>query len=363
MADRDEDWAELSVHFTRFALTTASRAPLYAALSRHMAATPRHHALLDPAPAMQRLPVLYFAIVHDLVLAHPDAELARWYATVDPAPRAPDDPALSAAWDAFVDEHGDEIRSLAATRTTQTNEVGRCGLFVPALGTVEAEVGPLALVDVGTSAGLNLLLDRYAYRYTPRRGGRTDHLGESPATLDVSTTGHVPVPEHLPTVAGGVGIDRAPIDVTDDDAARWLQACVWPDQLDRFNRLRAALAIARLEPPTILTGDAVALVGDAVAEMRRHGHPVVVNSWVLSYFTPDERADYLAALDRAGADGDLSWLSLEAPAQTPGLPMAPDLAGSELTVLSLTRWRQGARTVEHLATCHPHGYWLDWRAA
>lgn len=112
----------------------------------------------------------------------------------------------------------------------------------------------LARLDVGTSAGLTLLLDRYAYRYEP--GGA---IGQpSSVELTCGTRGPVPLPSAVPVFADAVGLDSDPIDVTDDDAVRWLEACVWPDQADRFARLRAAIAIGRRQPPHLVRGDAVA---------------------------------------------------------------------------------------------------------
>ena len=102
------------------------------------------------------------------------------------------------------------------------------------------EVGDLAHLDVGASAGLNLLFDRYEYVYDP--GGAVG--GPSPVRLECGTRGSVPVPPSMPRVVQRCGLDRSPVDVHDAERRRWLEACVWPDQIDRFERLRAALDIA-----------------------------------------------------------------------------------------------------------------------
>jgi hypothetical protein len=149
--------------------------------------------------------------------------------------------------------------------------------------------------------------------------------------------------------------------VTDDDEARWLEACVWPDQADRFHRLVAAIDIAREHPPEILAGEAVASVAAALERVGTTAHPVVMNSWVLNYFTPAQRRAYLAELEAVGARRDLSWVYAEAPAHIPELPNAPDPKDPHRTVLSMVRWRGGRRVVDHLATVHPHGFWMQWR--
>ena len=353
---------ELRREFARFSTTAAARAPLYAALARTISEKPELSRLLLHAPSTQRLPVLLFACVHELVLEHRDAELAAWYPNLTTEPRRPTEPALASTFRRFVDAQAERLAHLLATRTTQTNEVGRCGFLLPPLGMLAAEVGPLGVLDVGASGGLNLLADRYAYRYRSAEGVERV-LGTSPLLIPVDTTGPVPVPDAVPVIAARLGIDQRPIDVTHDEAARWLEACVWPDQADRFHRLVAAIEIARRDPPEILVGDAVSSLDTGIGRVGAVAHPVVVNSWVLNYLTPPQRVAYLAELDRIGAARDLSWVYAEAPALVPELPGSPDPAGGERTVLSLVRWRGGERLVDHLATVHPHGFWIQWRSS
>lgn len=353
-------------HFEAFAATAHPRAPLYAALSTIVARDPSLRRLLDGAAPEQRMPVLLFASIHFVLLGEPDAELARWYRTLTPEPRSPDDLRLAPALRRFVDEHRDHIGELVATRSTQTNEVGRCSLLLPALGLLAAEVGALGLLDVGASAGLNLLLDRYQYHYRTgdgAAGGTVVVGGRSSVTLPCGTRGAVPIPAVLPEIRHRCGLDRRPIDVTDPVEARWLEACVWPDQADRFHRLAHAIELARRHPPEVLAGDAVIDLAAGIDRVGDGAHPVVTNSWVLNYLSPGQRIDYLDTLERAGAERDLSWVYAEAPALIPELPNEPDPVDAHRTVLSLVRWRSGTRTVTHLATCHPHGFWIHWRGS
>lgn len=331
----------------------AERAPFTARLSAAIAQLPDVVALLQRAPEEQQLPVLLLAAIHDDVLADPGCALAAWYPNIADRPRRDD---VTAPLRAHVGERADALTHTVATRSIQTNEVGRCGFFLPALGLVADEVGPLALVDVGTSAGLTLFPDRYEYRYEP--GGRVG--GPSDVRIEVGTRGPVPVPRRLPEIVARVGVDRSPIDVTDAAATRWLQACVWPDQADRFHRLEAALAIARDDPPRILAADAVDGLGAALERSPIIGHPVVTNSWVLNYLTTARRRDYVVELDRIGEQRNLTWVFAESPGLAPGLPFPDHLGDDDLTALVLVRWRDGRRTVDDLGLAHPHGYWLHW---
>ena len=347
---------ELAERFRNLATTTtATRAPLYSRIATAVADDADVLRLLQAAPETQQIPVLLFAGVHHLLLQGLGPELAAHYPNLAAGPAVGDPTQL---FRAFALDHAAALTALVSTRHTQTNEVGRCAQFVPPFGLLADEVSELAHVDVGTSAGLNLLLPRYRYDYGD---GRTVG-GPSTVMLPCEQRGDiaVPVPERMPTITRSIGLDLMPIDVLDDDQVRWLEACVWPDQADRFARLVAAIDLARADPPDVRRGDAVHDLAAVVDEAAVHGHPVVTNSWVLNYLPHDVRVAYVAELDRIGAGLDLSWVIAEAPAQTPGLPVPTTEPAEEITVVSLVRWRGGQRTTERLATTHPHGYWLRW---
>lgn len=340
--------------FTEFAKTTAHRAPLYARLSAGIAEDRSLAGLLLTAPPTQRQPVLLLGCVHELLLtASGSEELARYYPnlTSDPDPGDP-----VPAFRELCRRRSDELAELLRARRTQTNEIGRCALLLPAFGLLADEMGVLAHLDVGTSAGLTLLLDRYRYVYEP--GGQ---LGaDSPVTMTCGTRGNVPVPATVPEIGARRGIDHVPVDVGDEAQSRWLEACVWPDQIDRFERLRAAIQLAQSTELDVQLGDAVNDTAGHVRELGAHGHPVVTNTWVLNYLTGPQRQTYVDVLDGVGQRLDLSWVYLESPFLTPELPGPQGDAALDRTVLVLVRWRAGQRTIDHLADAHPHGYWLHW---
>ncbi len=166
----------------------------------------------------------------------------------------------------------------------------------------------------------------------------------------------------MPTIAARLGIDQRPIDVTDDGEARWLEACVWPDQADRFHRLVAAIDIARSTPPEILAGDAVVSLAPGIERVGAVAHPVVTNSWVLNYL--DARSSASPIWPSWSASAPIATCRGSTPRlrrHIPELPNAPDPKSAHLTVLTMVRWRTGRRVVDHLATVHPHGFWMHWR--
>jgi hypothetical protein len=135
---------------------------------------------------------------------------------------------------------------------------------------------------------------------------------------------------------------------------------VWPDQADRFDRLRLAIGLAQEDPPALIRGDAIADVDTTIESRTGGGHPVVLNSWMLSYLTNEDRRAYVDALDAVGARRDLSWVALESPSQTSGLPWPTSPIEQDRTVVLVTTWRSGRREVREVAAAHPHGFWLHW---
>ncbi len=240
-------------------------------------------------------------------------------------------------------KHWDAALAVMLARRTQTNEVGRCATLLPALGQLP---GPLALLEVGTSAGLCLLLDRYAYDYDGHRVGPAD----AELLLSCSPRGPVPLPASIPEVVWRAGVDLHPIDVNDAEEVRWLEALVWPDQPERLARLRTAVRIARRQPPRIVDGNLLAELLPLAAEAPAEATLVVFHSAVLIYLSLADRQEFAASVRSLGA----VWLSNEAPGVLPGLPTAALPTDERSFVLG-----QGGSTV--LALTAPHGGWLDWR--
>lgn len=375
----EPDLAAVATSMRQLSLATGRRAPLYTRLCHVVADDPQLCALLLAAPVRERNPALLFACIHDLLLAVVDDDasgsagvvgscavaetgLLAWYPNLVATPRT-DDP--GSALRRFCAANADLLRARIGSRVVQTNEIGRCTLLLLAFGLLAEEVGPLAQVDVGTSAGLTLLMTRYAYRYTP--GGEVTAATSGTAqtstriVLECQARGSVPVPRRMPQVRAAIGVDRFPVDVTDPAQARWLRACVWPDQTERFERLGRALQVAADVGVDVRAGDAVAALPGLVDEAAAAGHPVITTTWVLTYLSEPHRQTFTETLNCLGTTRDLSWVFVESPSATDGLPVDEDLVGSSHSVLGLVTWRSGRRSARTLATCHPHGYRLRWR--
>lgn len=354
---RDADVASCQKLFSDFARQTAHGTPLYSRIAEGIAANPELAGLLLIAPVAQRLPVLLLASVHSLVLDEPDSELARYYPNIAGPAVEPGDP--FPAFERLCASRRDQLEDLLATRQTQTNEVGRTALFLPCFGLLADEAGSIAHVDVGSSAGLNLLIPHYDFVYEPGGELRT---GAS-VTITCGTRGPVPIPTRRPVVSAAIGIDPAPIDVTDADQRLWLEACVWPDQVERFDRLTGAIELAREIGVNVVRGDAVNDVTAVIEQVAGAGHPVITTSWVMNYLSADARVAFIRNLDRLSTTTDFSMVYAESPALCPELPGSPAVTGPDQpTAVVIVRWRDGRRIATHVADAHPHGAWMHWNA-
>lgn len=379
--------ADLQETFARFAATFPDLR-LYRAICLGVAADPEVAGLLAAARPGQARPILLLAALHDLVLARPDLPAARWYPSVTGGPVPDGDPWPDVRAAALG--HARALRDVVATRATQTNEVNRAvhlgALVARAAGDLPDR--PVALVEMGASAGLLLGLDGYRVEVgAPGSLGATV-LGDPSSRVvcrgelrSGSVEGLA-----LPRVVERVGLDLDPVGLDDARELRWLEACLWPDQPERLERFRAAVAALWPAPPRVVAGDMVAdlpaALADAAARADAGGsdagaadagaadaaHVVVFSSWALTYVAPDLRPRVAQILAALAADGrPVSWLTAEPPGCVPGLP-GLDAVGwfgegtMPETVLGARRWRDGTEVPPEVwGVAHPHGAWLHWR--
>jgi hypothetical protein len=366
----------LSDHFRGFAaVVERDGGTTYPAICRAIADDSDILSILDGAPLPQRRPLLLLAAVHFLLLSGIEHPLAAYYDTVGVVRDAPAEPPaggdVATEFADFCRLHRAEVEQLVATRTTQTNEVGRCTGLLPGLCVVASHYDwrePLALLDLGTSAGLNLLFDDYGYTYRAAEGGAVLTAGtvDSAVALECIVRDDLThLPElRLPVMAERVGLDLSPVNPFSDEEARWLLACQWPDNLARFGRLRAALANVRKarHPPRLERGDMLMDLPEVAATIAGDGPLVVFHSWVAAYLSERQQrilVDQVAAL---GTRRPVHHLYCESPFETPGLPSPPSPVPREGPDLATTLVHigPGMSPPVRLADTHPHGYWIRW---
>lgn len=262
--------------------------PLYEDWATGIAADPHVVALIAALPRPKQQPNIVFAA-------------ARW-AGIPLRPYVDVRGEIVARWS--------EIVGVAASRTVQTNEPNRCATLLPVLSRID---GPIALLEVGTAAGLCLYPDQYSVVYTSPAGTRQfdPSSGPSDVVLACTVDDEASVPVRHPEVVWRRGIDLAPIDAADPDSIAWLTTLVWPgpDHDARVARLRAAAVIAAAEPPDIVQGDLLEMLPEVAASAPADATLVVFHSAVLLYLDADQRrrfADLVTSLDRP-----VIWLSNE----------------------------------------------------
>jgi hypothetical protein len=321
-----EPYAGVREQYLRFADEAREESPCFVEWGEGVAADAEVLVWVDELPGLKKQPNLVFAA-------------ARFRGVPAPGPYA-------GLRDALLGDDG-TIRATILARSTQTNEVGRLPTLLPAFATAVPD-GPVALIEVGASAGLNLLPDRWGYAWSTGAGEVT--LGAEPR-LPCAVTGPAPLPAALPEIAWRGGIDLNPLSVTDADAMAWLEVLVWPEQDERRERLRHAVEVARREPPGIVAGSLLDELPALVTEAAAYGTVVVFHSAVAAYLPVPDRERMLAMMRDLVADG-CHWVSNEAPGIFPELSSAAPPPTPRRFELALD-----GRVVAHT---HGHGRDLRW---
>lgn len=279
-------------------------------------------------------PNVLFAGVQFLMARDGGGDLAEFYPNITSPPA---DPAgVTAPFREFVLANEEELVELGRTRYTQTNECRRCAVLLPGIWATPFD--RFHLVDFGTSAGLNLHVDRYHYRWGDVAWGPG-----SPVDLETEMRGK-PVEPRPIEILSRTGLDLDPVDPSDSDDQRWLEALIWPEQTDRLHRLRAALDLASQNPVDLIAGDALETLGPVIDRLPEGDPVIVTNSFVLNQFTPKDRERLDATIEELRRSRpvfrvSLEWLDSEEP-------------GAYLEIV-------GPEEPTTLGLAHPHAEWLD----
>jgi hypothetical protein len=313
---------EIARQYRRFAEEEAAgRSPLYVELARAAARDGDVLEWLARLPRPKRQPNLVFGAVR----------------LVWGTPSGPAD--LRAA----LLERADEVAAVLAERRTQTNEPARCATLLPLLALLPQ---PLALLEVGASAGLCLIPDRYGYDYGRRR---IEPPTAGAPVFACRASENTPLPERAPEVVWRAGLDLDPVDLSDPGDVEWLEALVWPGEGRRLELLRAAVEIARADPPRVVRGDLRHDLAALAAQAPRHATLVVFHTAVLAYVDdPAERAAFGAAVREL----DATWVAQEGASLLSGAPQEEPWPTGRFVL---------ARDGVPVAATDPHGTAIDWR--
>lgn len=329
----------LAQSFVRFAEECrALQSPFYAQLSQSIA---QDDQLLSIAAQAGSRPEtnLFFAAVQYLLQNGVEHPVANFYPNVTSSPQS-GDPFPN--FRDFCFTHQQAILDLIAVRRVQTNEVRRCAFLMPAFNLVyqQNHQNPLAMIDVGTSAGLNLLWDQYHYNYNGQTYGNLD----APVQIQTELRGdkHPSLNDPLPEVTYRIGLDLHPVDVKEPDQAAWLRALIWPEHKDRHHMLRAAIQMFINNPQTLRTGDALQTVPQTLNEIPSNTTLCICHSFTLNQFSPEMREQFDTLLTTHSKIRPIYRISAEG------------------NSLDLRTYNQGKCTTQNLAEVNPHGRWINW---
>ncbi|HET7880139.1 MAG TPA: DUF2332 domain-containing protein [Acetobacteraceae bacterium] len=316
---------QIAAQYRRFAEVEAhGRSSLYEAFALGVAEDAFALEFLAALPAAKRQPNLLLAAVR-----HVGGTARDW-----PEFRA------------LLGEHADEVRATMLERRTQTNEPGRCAALLPILARLPQ---PLALIEAGASAGLCLLPDRYGYDYD---GHRLPPPTPDAPVFPCRADRHTPLPTALPRAVWRLGIDLEPVDLADPADAAWLETLVWPEQVDRLHRLRAAIAVARHDRPRVVRADLLTDLPAYARQAPSGATLVVFHSAVLAYVAdPEQRTAFGDTVRQLGA----VWISNEVPGVLPHIVQQLGRRGPRGAFLLSC---DGTPT----AWTDPHGGWIEWIA-
>jgi hypothetical protein len=333
----------------------AGTSPLYESVAVALSESDAALRAIETVPARRRHPAVILAALHDLALAGRAPALATAYAAADR------EAAAVAAIETLLSMPA-AVAAIAVRRPVRANETGRGAVLYPAIAAAAHRAGAdaIGLVDVGCSAGLNLTVDLAGITYSNGQA-----LGDPASAVQLPATivGDRPVPERaLPAVVARIGVDLEPLDVTDPDDARWLRACLYPDQAARAAQLDAELALAASAPPLLLAGDVLEVLPGALGRVPASAVPVVITTWALSRFPLEHRLRFLQCLDQAATGRPVAWVSVEGVGVAPAIPTFGDRPASGHSIIGVAVLSHSALHAEGVGRCWSQGRLMSWLA-
>jgi len=344
MSDKGFDYWAFFVEETR-----RVNALLYTRLAQGVADDDGLKAFAANARPGQPHANILFGAVHFLLLRGAEHTLKRFYRTLGGgADSGREDPFPD--FREFVNAHREELLPIVSSRVTNTNEVGRSALLHAGFRALAEEAGaPLHLIELGPSAGMNMLWDRYGVRYLKDGAAAAEIAPDAALTIECTLRGDLLPPSGAtPHVASRLGLERNPVDLSDAANRDWLKALVWPDHLARFRQLERALSLYVPGSAPILEGDALELLPDALARAPANETLCVYHTMVTYQFSDAAREALDNLLIAASLRRPLWRLSLEG-----------TIKGDNPLILH--RYRDGLRDKQTLALCGPHGTWIEWQ--
>ncbi|WP_281975156.1 DUF2332 domain-containing protein [Halobacillus litoralis] len=316
---------------------------LYKTLALKIAEDEELLNLCSHAQEGQPIPNLLFGSVHYLLLQGKQHHLQAFYPSIvaetvqegDPYPFFQD----------FCEVYREEIIALLRTKLVQTNEVGRCAYLYPAFCHIHQKTEkPLSLIEIGSSAGLQLLWDQYSYSY----GTGKNYGNENSVVHLTSKVREGSMPDFLaapPLVKDRVGVDLQISDLTDEEEYLWLKALIWPEHKERLHTFDKAVEQLRIAPPKLIEGDGVAMLSDLAGNSSEDEVLCIFHTHVANQMPETVKTELLQKVNRIGSKRDVFHIY-------------NNISDRKLHMDSFFNGIKEERTI---GDTEGHGKWFDWK--
>ncbi|MGE7604431.1 DUF2332 domain-containing protein [Peribacillus sp. NPDC097675] len=299
------DKSQLSLRFKNFAeLECKDSSKLYEFLSVNVSEDDELLELCSEIPSGQPVPNLLLGAVHYLLLKGEEHCLREYYPSINKQARNIDDETF-VYFKGFCKSFREEIVTLLKSKLVQTNEVRRCGYLYPVFSYIYSRVEkPLALIEIGTSAGLQLLWDKYRYSY-----GTDVTYGDEDSSVQIISEfkGENPPPflSDIPPVASKVGVDLHINDLRNSEDYLWLKSLIWPEHQDRMELFESAVRCFKENPVELIEGDGVALLTGLVDTIPEDSVICIFHTHVANQMSEDIKYTLLEKIKKIGSQRDI----------------------------------------------------------
>ena len=321
--------------------------PLYYKLSKAIAEDIDLLTVAKHCQPRQPIPNLFLCAVHYLLLKNPSEPLAEYYPSISQK-------AIKVIpftlFKAFSLANQSAIIEILKTRIVQTNALNRCAYLMPIISSLFEEETAINLIDIGTSAGLNLNFDLYAYTYNnqPKIGNNTVEVASE------IKAGKLPYINPKIKINQKIGIDQNPLDIRISENALWLKALIWPDQQARFRRMENAIELAQNSRMILKKGDSIADFDSIIRATTAKQPLIIYHTHVLYQFILEERKAFWIMLDKIGMERDFYYIAAESASI-----LAHDYQQKGVLVELIT-YQNGQKMNRLMAITNGHANWIKW---
>ncbi|AND41465.1 DUF2332 domain-containing protein, partial [Cytobacillus oceanisediminis] len=315
---------------------------LYEYLSNKIARDDGLLEICSNAPEGQPIPNLLFGAVHFLLLKGMEHPLKEYYPSIVNNPKS-----YNESFELFKDfcfKYRDEIESILKTRLVQTNEVRRCAYLYPAFCTIyEKAKKPLYLVEIGTSAGLQLLWDKYSYSY-----GQNNIYGSIDSKLNITAEikGEITPILHStpPPVSARIGLDLNTIDLNDIEENLWLKSLIWTEHSERLFMFEEAANYIKENPISLIDGDGISLLSKYVEKVPKESVICIFHTHVANQMPLEMKKNLLKTVKDIGKVRDVFHI----------------YNNVQDRYLHLDYYLDGIESQNTIAETDGHGRWFEW---